>query len=96
MFYIFTSSTNLQSTKVTINFHCMHLFLWSITSCLIQVFDLFDEKQNGVIEFEEFVHVLGVFHPAASITEKIECEYFRKFVCFLFCLLFKDEKLVDI
>ncbi|CAO2045523.1 unnamed protein product [Urochloa humidicola] len=36
-----------------------------------RIFDLFDLKRNGVIEFGEFVRSLNIFHPDTPISEKI-------------------------
>lgn len=56
---------------------CYGLYLLSklhLLLVLLQMFDLFDVKCNGVIEFGEFVQSLGVFHPNAPVEEKIYCK----------------------
>lgn len=37
-----------------------------------RIFDLFDVKRKGVVDFGDFVRVLNVFHPNASQEEKID------------------------
>ncbi|ESW27715.1 hypothetical protein PHAVU_003G225900 [Phaseolus vulgaris] len=36
-----------------------------------RIFDLFDVKKKGVIDFEDFVRSLNVFHPNVSLEDKI-------------------------
>jgi Ca2+-binding EF-hand superfamily protein len=40
----------------------------------VQIFDLFDVKKKGVIDFDDFVRSLNVFHPNAALEDKIDCE----------------------
>ncbi|GKE61998.1 calcineurin B-like protein 4 [Tanacetum coccineum] len=41
-----------------------------------RIFDVFDVKRNGVVEFGEFVRSLRIFHPNAPVEDKIECELY--------------------
>ena len=41
---------------------------------MLQVFELFDVKQNGVIGFGEFVRSLSIFHPEARFEDKVSCK----------------------
>lgn len=40
----------------------------------MQIFDLFDVKRKGFIDFGDFVRSLCVFHPNASVEDKIDCK----------------------
>ena len=45
----------------------------------MQLFDLFDVKQKGVIDFGDFVRSLNVFHPNAPHEDKVDCKFFIVF-----------------
>ncbi|KAF7040416.1 hypothetical protein CFC21_050322 [Triticum aestivum] len=40
-----------------------------------RIFDLFDVKKRGVIDFADFVQALNVFHPSVPMEEKIDFSF---------------------
>ena len=46
-----------------------------------KVFQVFDIKRNDVIDFEEFVKSLSVFHPKAPLEEKAQCAWLEAAIC---------------
>lgn len=54
-----------------------------MTAVGVQVFELFDVKNNQVIEFGEFIRSLSIFHPDSPVADKIACKLNHLFL-FLF------------
>lgn len=44
------------------------------------MFDAFDEKKIGGIDFDDFVHALSIFHPNTPLADKIDCKNFIKII----------------
>jgi len=63
----------LVPAKLQIMF--IFVILCSTVLSYTQIFDLFDLKRNGVIEFGEFVRSLNIFHPDTPMAEKIACKH---------------------
>lgn len=52
----------------------------------MQIFDQFDVKRKGVIDFGDFVRSLNVFHPNAPEEDKIDCKQKWSFGLTLNCI----------
>lgn len=44
------------------------------TSPYVQIFDLFDVKGKGFLDFGDFVRALNLFHPNVPQEDKIDCK----------------------
>lgn len=65
---------------------CFHLWTtWIYIKRTLQIFDLFDVKKRGVIDFGDFVRALNVFHPSIPMEEKIDCKLLS--YCFILAIL---------
>ncbi|KAJ0561448.1 putative EF-hand domain-containing protein [Helianthus annuus] len=85
-FCVFIRSKDLKfCSRLTVNFvvsvsevEALYELFKKLSSSIInaglihKIFDLFDLKCNGVIDFGEFLRSLGVFHPNDPVEDKIK------------------------